>query len=51
MKVNVSMLNWIQMEKHEVCVTYAAGHCPMSAVCGFFCICHESLSVEMVVGR
>lgn len=41
MKVNVSVLNWIQMEKPEVwwhlvpMAPYAAGHCPVSVVCGF----------------
>lgn len=41
MNVKVSVLNWIQMEKPEVwwCLVpvapYAAGPCPMFAVCGF----------------
>lgn len=41
MKVNVSVLNWIQMEKPEVwwhlvpMAPYAAGHCPVSVVCVF----------------
>lgn len=41
MKVNESVLNWIQMEKPEVwwhlvpVAPYAAGPCPVFAVCGF----------------
>lgn len=56
MKVNVPVLNWIQMEKPEVwwhlvpVAPYAAGPalCLLSV---FYCIWYESLSMEMDVGR